>query len=120
MLFQCCQHHLLYIFTSNEQEPERHTHKYLYQQGGRTVGVTKAETHHPLPHPAHIHRLVSINVQQAVMNVSGYHFFHMEEINDIPLLHILFSAAICHMATTCNGGMVQPLLPYHQHLPLLL
>ena len=31
------------------------------------------------------------------------------------------SAAVCHMAAKCNitGGKVQPLLPYHQHPPLM-
>ena len=43
-----------------------------------------------MPHCAHRHSLVSINVQQASMNVSGCHckLFHTEERNDIPLLHV--------------------------------
>ena len=51
------------------------------------VIVTTAETHHPLLHCAHIHCLVSINVQQALMNVSGCHFFCTKKFMDTPLLH---------------------------------
>ena len=36
-------------------------------------GIT-AETHHPPPHCANIRQLVSINVKQALLNVSGCHF----------------------------------------------
>jgi hypothetical protein len=39
------------------------------------INVATAETHHPLPHCAHIHCLVSANVQQASMNVKGGNFF---------------------------------------------
>ena len=39
------------------------------------ITVATAETHHSLPHCAHILCLVSINPQQATMNVSGCHFF---------------------------------------------
>ena len=42
--------------------------------------------HCSLLHCAYIHSLVSISVQQASVNVSGCHFFHMEEFNDTPLL----------------------------------
>ena len=37
--------------------------------------VATAETHHPPPHCANIHCFVSVNVQQASMNVIGYSFF---------------------------------------------
>ena len=52
--------------------------------------------HHPPHHCAHIHCLVSINVQQVSVNVNECHFFLMEEFSDMPLQ------------------------PYHQHLPLML
>ena len=39
---------------------------------------------------ANIHCLVSINVQQASMNVIGCNFFHMEEFNYTPLFHMYF------------------------------
>ena len=48
--------------------------------------------HHPLPRCAHIHSLVSINVQQASVNVNGCHFFCMEEFSDMPFLHKHFHA----------------------------
>jgi len=53
---------------------------------GFDVTVTAAGTDHPPPHCAHIHCLVSINIQQASMNVSGCHFFCIEELSDTPLL----------------------------------
>ena len=37
--------------------------------------------HHPLPHSAHIHCLISINAQQVSMKDSGYHFLCMEEFH---------------------------------------
>jgi len=54
------------------------------------VAVATTETHHPLPHCANIHCLVSVNIQQASMNVIGCNFFCMEEFNYTPLLHTHF------------------------------
>jgi len=51
------------------------------------ITVTTAEAHHPLVHCAHIHCVVSINIQKTLMNVNGCHCFQMEEFNDTPLLH---------------------------------
>ena len=59
------------------------------------ITVATAETHHPLPHSTHIPCQVSINIQQAVMNVSECDFFCMEEFSDTPLLHIYFHVR-CH------------------------
>jgi len=39
------------------------------------VAVTTAETHHPPPHCAHVHCLISINVQLVAVNVNGCHLF---------------------------------------------
>ena len=50
------------------------------------VGLASAETHHLPPHCSHIQCLVFIDVQQVLMNVSGYHIFLMEEFSDILLL----------------------------------
>ena len=74
---------------------------------------------HPLPHCTCIHCLVSINVQQVLMNIRGcsFSFFCMEEFNDTPVLRMHFhvrydgrsdcpSAAVCHTATKCNGILV--------------
>ena len=51
--------------------------KKIWTSGGEplTVTVTTAEMHHPLPHCSHIHWLISINIHQGSLNVSGYHFF---------------------------------------------
>jgi len=55
------------------------------------VAVDSVETHHPPPHCAHIHCLVSI----ALIYVNGCHFFCMEEFNYTPLLHTHFHDR-CH------------------------
>ena len=52
--------------------------------------VTTAETHHPLPCCAHIHCLVSINIQKASINANGCSFFLMEEFSFTVLLHMHF------------------------------
>ena len=46
-----------------------------------------AEMHQSLPPCTNIHCLVTINVQQVLMNVNGCHFFHTEEFNDTLFLH---------------------------------
>jgi len=94
--------------------------------------VSTAEVHHPQHPCAHIHCLVSINIQQMSTNVGGYHFFHMEEFSDTPLLHTHFHVrcqsvrlSLCWHLSHGNkmqwdiGGKAQPLLPYHQHPPLM-
>ena len=95
------------------------------------VAVTTAETSHPPPHCANIHCLVSINVQQASMNVIGCNFSRMEEFNYTPLFHTHFRVRrhfvrlphCCHLLHGNEiewniSGKVQPLLPYQQHSPL--
>jgi hypothetical protein len=85
------------------------------------ITVATVETHHPLSHCAHICCLVSVNVHQALINVS--------EFNDSPLLcihfHVRCQFAIlplccCRLATTLTNisRNVHSLLPYHQHPPL--
>ena len=64
------------------------------------VAVFTAETRHPLSHCANIQCLVSVNVQQASMNVNGCNFFCMEEFNYTPLLHMHFHVRLplcCHL-----------------------
>lgn len=81
---------------------------------------------------AHIHCLASIDIQQASMDVSGSHYFHVEEVSDTPCLctcfHIkgryvrlplCFHLSHGHKIERCICGKVQPLLPCHQHPPLL-
>jgi len=60
------------------------------------VAVTTAETHYPLPIYAHIHCLLSINIQQVLMNVNGCHFFHMEEFSFTPQFQ-----PHCHVTHRC-------------------
>lgn len=83
-------------------------------------------------HCAHIRYLVSINIQQASMDINGRHFFCVEECNDTPLLHphvhvrhhSVTVLLCCHLShDNCMwwdiGWKAQPLLPYHYH-PLLI
>lgn len=37
----------------------------------------------PLPNYVHIHSLVSVNIQQVLMNVNMFIFFRISEVNDI-------------------------------------
>jgi len=78
------------------------------------VAVATAETRHPPPDCANIRCLVSINVQQASVNVTGCNFFCMEELNYTHLcfirtsmsdaiLSVCPSAVICRTATKFNG-----------------
>ena len=63
------------------------------------VAITTAKMHHPSPHSAHTHCLVSINIKQAPMN--GCHFFCSEEFNDTPLFHLHFHVRH-HVDTTTS------------------
>jgi len=38
------------------------------------IAVITAEMHHPLPHCTHIYCLISVNLQQASLNATGWHF----------------------------------------------
>ena len=100
-IFQCSHHCYLCIFASNEQDPECHAHKYV--QPWRWLAVTTAETCHPPPHCAHNYCLVSIKVQQALMNIIRCHFFLMEEFN-----HTLASNVLPCQMPLCQTA---PLLP---------
>ena len=77
------------------------------------VAVATAETCHPPSHCANIHCLVSVNVQQASMNVIGCNFsawrnsithlcFICTSMSDA-ILSDCPSAVICHTATKFNG-----------------
>ena len=65
--------------------------------------------HHPLPHCALIHCLVSINVQQGqwgqFFSTVPYHCFICTSMSDT-ILSDCPSAAIRHTATKCNGILV--------------
>ena len=61
------------------------THKNLHQLSPLSPLLKK---HHPSPHCAHVHCLVSNNIQQVLTNASGCYFVHMEEFNSTPLLQV--------------------------------
>ena len=104
-----------------------HAFNYLHQQRWPTVTVTTDETHHPLPHCAHIHWLVST----ASVSVNGCHFFLHGRIQwHTCFIHTAMSdailpdcpaAAVCHMARKCNGILVgsSASIAIHQCPPLM-
>jgi len=87
--FQHRHHRYRCSVASNEQKPACCACINLHQWRRDTVTAATAKMHQTLLHCAHIHCLVSSNVQQTLMNVrvNGCHFLHVEEINDTPLLH---------------------------------
>ena len=78
------------------------------------VAVTSSEMHHLVPHCAHIHCLVFINIQQWMSvgtifstwrnSIPHLCFTHISMSNTIVWDHP--SAAICHAVTTCNRILV--------------
>jgi len=60
-----------------------------------TSNVATAEMHHPPLYCAHIHCLVSINVQQVWLNVNECCFFCMDEFSSSPFHHTNFYVR-CH------------------------
>ena len=115
-LFQHSHHHELCIFTSHEWKPACWGHKNLQEQRWPNVTVATAQTHQSPPHCAHIHCLLSINVQQALMDVSECHFSAWRNsMTQLCLIHASISdaslsdcpsAAVCQKATTCNRILV--------------
>jgi len=66
--------------------------------------VTTAEMHHSLPHCVRIHWLISINFEQALMNINGCHFFPHGGIQS----HTFASSALPWQTPLCHTA---PLLP---------
>jgi len=77
--------------------------------------------------------LLGLHSLSASANKCRCNSFHMEEFGGAPLLHMYFHVRLhsatrplcCHLShgnnmEWNNVGKVQPLLPYHQHLPLML
>ena len=83
-------------FTGCEPKPSCCTHINLWQRMWPSVAT--AQIHHPTPHGAHIHSLFSINIQQALVNVSGCNSLCMDKCSD---------ALPCEMPF----GQIVPLLP---------
>ena len=63
-----------------------HLHKSASLRG--PTAATTAEMHYSQLHCNYIHCFVSIDVQHALMNVSVYHFFLVEEFSNTALLHM--------------------------------
>ena len=87
--------------------------KNLHQWRWPTIAVTTAEIHHPLPHCAHIHFLVSININKCQWMLIGAIVFSWRNSvtpfcsTHTPMSNAILSdcpsAAIYHTATICNG-----------------
>jgi hypothetical protein len=76
--------------------------------------VATAEMYHSSIHRAHIHHLVPVNIQQLLIRNSMKHLCFV-----CTFMPACSSAAIAWQQTyNTTGRKVQPLLPYHQNLPL--
>ena len=60
-----------YVFSSAMTESHAYKSLHGYLECGLSFTVSTAGTQHPPAHCAHIHYLVSINIQKALMNVRG-------------------------------------------------
>jgi len=90
----------------------------MQHQRWPTAAVMTPGTYHPPPHCAHIHCLLFINIQQALRNVNECHFLLCGGVQWYTFASYTFPcqmpfcltgppfAAICHMATKCNGILV--------------
>ena len=58
--------------------------------GGDPLSPLLKQNASPTPPCAHIHCLISTDVQQASMHVCKCHFFYVKEFIDTPLLHMPF------------------------------
>lgn len=79
-----------------------------------TTGTT-TETHHPPPHCTHIHCLVSMNVQQVLMKVSGYHFFLHGQIQG----HTFASSALPFQILFCQAAPFLPSVTQQERATIL-
>jgi len=68
-----------------------------------------AEMHHPLPHHAHMHHLISINVQQTSTSISGCNLFYMEEF------HTFASYTLPNQVLFCQTTPLPPFVAEQQH-----
>ena len=106
-IFQCSHYHSLRIFTRHEQQqPACCAHKNLY---GHPVCLS---TQRPLPHCAHTHCSVFRNIQQALMNVNGYHFFPPWGIQ----WHTFASYALPCQTTFCQTAPLLPAVTQQQNI----
>jgi len=76
----------------------------VFQNMACHVIITPAGTQHPLFHCAHIHRLIPINIQKALIDTNGCHFFSVWRNS---VTHPCFIALPCQMPL-CQTA---PLLP---------
>jgi len=114
-ILQHSHHHSLCIFTNGEQEPACHTSKICTTEGDH-CHCHHCWKDHPLLHCAHIHCLLSINIQQALMRVSEcrfpsqsdliphFCFFHTSTSDSI--MSDYPSAASCCTTTKHDGILV--------------
>ena len=134
VMFHCCQHSFWWVEANSGLRPQFSGHNLpghvdelietlfscVWPNGMWIVfhiSVASSEVHRLLPHCADVQWLVSINVLQVSVTVSGCRFstwrysvtclcFISASMSDTVLLACL-SAAICHTAAECNGILVR-------------
>jgi len=90
-------------FHQHWKEPACCAHNTLHLWRGPAAAT--AETHHPLPHCAHIRCMVSISVQRAAIKVNGRHFFFgTEEFSDTAWCHPRFHSARLPLCCCLSHG----------------
>jgi len=135
-LLQHRHHHKVYIFANNGKEPVCCVCKSLY--GHLECGLSSYSCCHCWNTPPTaslcsqplfgLHKCsVSIDECERVHFFFSWrtlttHFCFIHTSMSDAILSEFPPAAICHTATKCNntGGKIQPLLPSHQHPPLIL
>ena len=86
IIFQYRHQYYLCVFTKSMHATLVKMHQWRWL----TVTVTTAGTHHSQPHCTHIRCLVTVNIQETLMNVCGCLFFYMEEFSRTSLPHMHF------------------------------
>ena len=77
------------------------------------VAVTTAGTHHTLPDCSHIHSLVSVNDQQASVNINRHFFFFFPGRIQF---HTLTSHALPYQTTFCQATSLSPSLAWLENV----
>lgn len=103
--------------------------KFFTNVSDPLIAVTTDETHYSPRNCAHIHCLVTVNVQQLSMSVNGcslftwmnsmIHLCFVSNFKSVDILSVYRSAVICNKEKIwVIERKVQLLLAYHEHWPL--
>ena len=121
-IFQHSHQNQLCIFTSDEQEPACHARKSLHHWWWSAITVTTTETHHPPSCYFHIYCLISLNILQVSVNVSGCHFFQLVQLYEASYIHSIYEGIQWHtfdihsyQAPFCQTAPLLPLVTRQQN-----